>query len=89
MFVTGPKVVKGVTNEVVTTEQLGGAAVHSTDSGVAHFRCRDEKETYNHVRKLLSLVPHYYGDNQAKNMTTIENEQKMSTRLKRANALTI
>ena len=79
MFVTGPKVVKGVTNEVVTTEQLGGAAVHSTDSGVAHFRCRDEKETYNHVRKLLSLVPHYYGDNQAKkyDYRALENEQKM------------
>jgi acetyl-CoA carboxylase carboxyltransferase component len=66
MFVTGPKVVKEVTNEVVSTDQLGGASIHSTVSGVAHFRCHTEIETYNHIRKLLDLVPHYYGDNRDK-----------------------
>ena len=57
MFVTGPKVVKTVTNEVVTTEELGGASVHSTKSGVAHFAAEDEEEGILIIRKLLSYLP--------------------------------
>jgi acetyl-CoA carboxylase carboxyltransferase component len=58
MFVTGPKVVKSVTNEDVTSDDLGGSTVHATKSGVAHFRCKDEISAYVLVRKLLSIVPH-------------------------------
>jgi len=57
MFVTGPKVVKTVTNEIVTTEDLGGASVHSTKSGVAHFAAEDEEEGLLIIRKLLSYMP--------------------------------
>jgi methylmalonyl-CoA decarboxylase subunit alpha len=57
MFLTGPKVVKTVTGEVVTDEQLGGAMVHGTKSGVAHFVAEDEKEGILLLRKLLSYLP--------------------------------
>jgi acetyl-CoA carboxylase carboxyltransferase component len=62
MFVTGPKVVKCVTNEVVTTGQLGGSTVHAAESGVAHFRYATEEDAYSKVRYLLSKIPHYHGD---------------------------
>ena len=57
MFVTGPKVVKTVTGEVVTDEQLGGASVHGSKSGVAQFVAEDEKEGILLIRKLLSYLP--------------------------------
>jgi acetyl-CoA carboxylase carboxyltransferase component len=57
MFVTGPKVVKTVTGEVVTDEQLGGATVHGSKSGVSHFIAEDEKEGILLIRKLLSYLP--------------------------------
>lgn len=57
MFVTGPKVVKTVTGEEVTTEQLGGASVHASKSGVAHFVSETEQEGILLVRKLLSYLP--------------------------------
>lgn len=57
MFVTGPKVVKTVLNEDVTTEQLGGASMHSTKSGVAHFLSETEEETINTIKKLMSFIP--------------------------------
>jgi len=57
MFVTGPNVVKTVTHEVVTSEELGGAMAHATKSGVAHFACDNEAETMAAVRKLLAYVP--------------------------------
>ena len=57
MFVTGPKVVKTVTGEVVTDEELGGAMTHGTKSGVAHFVADDEKEGILLIRKLLSYLP--------------------------------
>lgn len=57
MFVTGPKVVKSVTNEEVTSKDLGGAGVHMEISGVAHFRCHSELECYENVRQLLSMIP--------------------------------
>jgi acetyl-CoA carboxylase carboxyltransferase component len=57
MFLTGPKVVKQVTREEVTTEQLGGADVHATRSGVAHFVAATEDEALDVVRRLLSFVP--------------------------------
>lgn len=57
MFLTGPKVVKQVTREEVTVDQLGGANVHATRSGVAHFVYPDEEEAFAGLRKLLSFLP--------------------------------
>jgi len=57
MFVTGPKVVKTVTNEDVTVEDLGGATVHASKSGVAHFAVDNEEIGIAQIRKLLSFVP--------------------------------
>jgi propionyl-CoA carboxylase beta chain len=57
MFVTGPNVVKTVTHEDVTSEELGGATTHSTKSGVTHFACANEIECLHQIRQLLSYVP--------------------------------
>lgn len=57
MFVTGPNVVKTVTQENVTAEELGGASAHSTKSGVTHFACANELECIRHIKKLLSYMP--------------------------------
>lgn len=57
MFVTGPKVVKTVTGEDISTEDLGGARVHSTKSGVSHFMVENEEEGILIIRKLLSYLP--------------------------------
>ncbi|MGC9336518.1 MAG: acyl-CoA carboxylase subunit beta [Candidatus Cloacimonadia bacterium] len=57
MFVTGPKVVKTVTNEDVDTETLGGAMVHGQRSGVAHFVTENEEETIKLIRDLLRYIP--------------------------------
>ncbi|MCO5266297.1 MAG: acyl-CoA carboxylase subunit beta [Lentimicrobium sp.] len=57
MFVTGPKVVKTVTGEVVTEEELGGAMVHGSKSGISHFVADDEKEGIGLIRKLISFLP--------------------------------
>lgn len=57
MFVTGPNVVKTVTHEDVTSEELGGATTHSTKSGVTHFACANELECIQYIKKLLSYIP--------------------------------
>jgi propionyl-CoA carboxylase beta chain len=57
MFVTGPNVVKTVTHEVVSSEELGGALTHATKSGVTHFACINELDAINHLKKLLSYMP--------------------------------
>ena len=57
MFVTGPDVVKTVTHEELTKEELGGASVHSSKSGVAHFVGNDEEETLMMIRELISFLP--------------------------------
>lgn len=57
MFVTGPNVVKTVTQENVTAEELGGASTHSTKSGVTHFSCANEVECINNIKALLSYMP--------------------------------
>ncbi len=57
MFVTGPDVLKTVTHEEVTFEQLGGAMVHNSTSGVAHFACPSEQECIRMLRQLLSYLP--------------------------------
>ena len=57
MFVTGPNVVKTVTNEEVTSEELGGASTHSTKSGVAHKTSSNDVECLEDIKKLLSYLP--------------------------------
>jgi len=57
MFVTGPKVVKTVTGEIVTDDELGGAMVHGSKSGVSHFVAEDEQEGILLLRKILSYLP--------------------------------
>lgn len=57
MFVTGPNVVKTVTHEDVTSEELGGAQAHATKSGVTHFTYANEVECINNIKKLVSYMP--------------------------------
>ncbi len=57
MFVTGPEVIKAVTHEDVTKEQLGGAVAHSSKSGVAHFAANDDKHCLLLIRELLNFLP--------------------------------
>ena len=57
MFVTGPNVVKTVTHEEVSSEELGGASTHASKSGVTHFACANEIEAINHLKRILSYVP--------------------------------
>ena len=57
MFVTGPNVVKTVTHEQVTSEDLGGAMVHASKSGVCHFACENEADAISRVRRLMEYIP--------------------------------
>jgi propionyl-CoA carboxylase beta chain len=57
MFITGPKVIETVTGEKISAEELGGANVHSSISGNAHFHSESEEEVLQNVRKLLSYLP--------------------------------
>lgn len=57
MFITGPQVMKTVTSETVTVEELGGARVHATESGVSHFTYPDDKSCLEGVRRLLTYLP--------------------------------
>jgi len=57
MFITGPEVIKTVTGEDVSFEELGGAATHNTRSGVAHFLAADEQDAFERIRHLLSFLP--------------------------------
>jgi len=57
MFITGPQVIKAVTGEEVSAQELGGAMTHNSVSGVAHFRAADEKDCLLQIRRLLSYLP--------------------------------
>jgi len=57
MFITGPEVIKAVTHEDVTMEELGGAETHNALSGVAHFAAENEEHTFSVIRELLSFIP--------------------------------
>lgn len=63
MHITGPAVIKAVTGETVTSEELGGSMAHNAKSGVAHFHCVNEAECYAQVRQLLSYLPSNNLDN--------------------------
>lgn len=60
MFITGPKVIETVTGEKISSEDLGGAKVHSSISGVAHFTAPSEEEILEEVRRLLGFLPQSY-----------------------------
>ena len=57
MFITGPNVIKAVTNEDVTFDELGGANTHAIKSGVSHFTCENEIDCFERIRKLMSYLP--------------------------------
>ncbi len=57
MFITGPQVIKSVTGEEITFEELGGAKTHNEKSGVAHFACDTDEDALNQIRQLLSYLP--------------------------------
>jgi propionyl-CoA carboxylase beta chain len=76
MFVTGPNVVKTVTHEQVTSEELGGANTHATKSGVTHFACANEIEAINHVKKLLSYMPQNCEDRAPALPYEVKNEER-------------
>jgi propionyl-CoA carboxylase beta chain len=57
MFITGPEIIKTVTGEEVSFEELGGATTHNTKSGVAHFLATDEDDAFEQIRHLLSFLP--------------------------------
>jgi propionyl-CoA carboxylase beta chain len=82
MFVTGPNVVKTVTHEEVSFEELGGAETHATKSGVAHFIFDNEIETLLNVRKLMNYLPLNYRDlpqNLNYDLSLIKSEEKLET----------
>lgn len=69
MFVTGPEVIKTVTHEEVSKDQLGGAGTHNEKSGVAHFKCADEDVCFERVRELMSYLPSSNSDRPTPVMT--------------------
>jgi propionyl-CoA carboxylase beta chain len=74
MFVTGPNVVKTVTHEDVSSEELGGAHTHASKSGVTHFACANEVECINNIKKLLSYIPQNCEEKAPKYAYTLQNE---------------
>lgn len=74
MFVTGPNVVKTVTNEEVTSEDLGGASVHSEKSGVAHLTAANDLEAIEDIKKLLSYMPQNCEEKPAQTAYTLGDE---------------
>jgi acetyl-CoA carboxylase carboxyltransferase component len=80
MFITGPEVIKTVTNEEVTFEELGGAMTHNTKSGVAHFACESEDDCFGMLRRLLSYMPQNNLENPP-HMETGDDPKRMDTEL--------
>jgi acetyl-CoA carboxylase carboxyltransferase component len=70
MFVTGPNVIKTVTNEDVSFEDLGGAMTHNTKSGVAHFAVEDDEACLAEIRRLLSFLPQNNADDPPRHAAT-------------------
>ena len=74
MFVTGPNVVKTVTNEEVTSEELGGAKTHATKSGVTHVTAANDIECINQIKQMISYMPQNCEDKPAKLPFTLGDE---------------
>ncbi len=81
MFVTGPDVIKTVTHEEVTKDQLGGAHTHNEKSGVAQFCCNDEDDCFERVRELFSFIPQNNKMKHHKKMTT-DSTKRTNSKLK-------
>ena len=80
MFVTGPNVIKTVTNEDVSFEDLGGAMTHNTKSGVAHFAVEDDEACLATIRRLLSFLPQNNVDDAPRGKAT-DSAERMEARL--------
>ena len=80
MFVTGPNVIKTVTNEDVSFEDLGGAMTHNSKSGVAHFAVEDDEACLAAIRRLLSFLPQNNVDDGSRKATT-DPPDRMESRL--------
>ncbi len=78
MFVTGPNVVKTVTNEDVTSEELGGASVHGSKSGVAHFTEANEVMCLNNIRRLFDYIPSNCEEKANKSPYTLADETRVA-----------
>lgn len=76
MYITGPDVVKSVTGEEVSHEDLGGAATHASRSGVAHFTSPDEDDCFRQVRRLLSFLPSNNSENAPERSTDDSPDRK-------------
>lgn len=76
MFVTGPNVVKTVTHEEVTSEELGGAMTHASKSGVTHFVAANEVECLMYIKELLSYIPQNCEDHVPREAYTLANETR-------------
>lgn len=83
MFVTGPNVVKTVTHEEVSSEDLGGAITHAGKSGVAHFACENEEECLQSIRRLVSFIP----SNNLDDRPRIESKDSSNRKEEKLNAL--
>jgi propionyl-CoA carboxylase beta chain len=79
MFVTGPEVVKTVTNEVVTKEELGGAKMHSTKSGVCHRAFDNDIEAISSTREMMKYLPLSNKEKRADRVWTDQNEADQSS----------
>ncbi|HMV02743.1 MAG TPA: acyl-CoA carboxylase subunit beta [Chitinophagales bacterium] len=77
MFVTGPNVVKTVTHEIVSSEELGGAMTHATKSGVTHFTAKNEVECIMQLKQLLSYLP----QNNQEKTPKVDYAQKVSEKI--------
>tara|TARA_Y100001980_G_C14556724_1_gene349674 strand:- start:16261 stop:17823 length:1563 start_codon:yes stop_codon:yes gene_type:complete len=80
MFITGPEVIKTVTNEIVSFEDLGGASTHNSKSGVSHFIADNDEEAINIARQLISIFP---SNNLQKppNKKTVDNQNRLCENL--------
>lgn len=78
MFVTGPNVVKTVTHEEVTSEELGGASAHSTKSGVTHFTYPNDLQCIEHIKSLLSYMPQNCEEESPQSSYSPSNEKRPS-----------
>lgn len=78
MYITGPRVIESVFHQKVSKEEFGSAKMHREKSGVIHFSCENEKSCYDEVKQLLSLIPHYYGDDCGGRTETAEDKAAVS-----------
>ncbi|MEL7647816.1 MAG: carboxyl transferase domain-containing protein [Sedimentibacter sp.] len=83
MFITGPQVIKTVTGEDISAEELGGAMTHNSVSGVAHFISADDEACINDVKRLLSFLP----SNNLENPPMFENEDDLNRLEERLNEI--